>query len=190
MYARWRNTKLVFGMVLPLFLCGAAQLGLAASDGAIPDTRLSLQSTTLAAKVRNQLAGLPYYDVFDYVTFSIVAPNTVVLTGEVTRPALRSDAETAVRDIAGVKKVEDTIEVLPASPTDDAIRWAVFKAIFEKPGLQVYATQPVSPLRIIVKNGRLTLDGMVASKFDRTLIEATTREVPGVVNVKDNLVVG
>ncbi len=190
MHARSWKTKFLFTVFLPVFLFGSAQSSPAASGGETPNTRLIQPSTTLSERVGNRLAKLPYYEVFDHVAFSIVEPDTVVLTGEVTRPGLRSDAEAAVRNITGVKKVMDTIKVLPASPTDEAIRWAAFKAIFEKPSLQVYATQQVSPLRIIVKNGKLTLDGMVSSKFDRALIEATARSVPGVLDVTDNLIVG
>ncbi len=185
----WKATSLSM-MFLSLFMWGAVQQSSAATALEIHKTPLNSKSTELAAQVQAQLAKLPYYDVFDYVTFDIVQPATVALAGEVTHPALRSEAEAAVRNIRGVKKVLDAIEVLPASPADDAIRWAVFKAIFEKPGLQVYATQPVSPLRIIVKNGRLTLDGMVASKFDRTLIEDLARSVSGLMDITDNLTVG
>ncbi len=190
MDTRCWNTKWLSTAFLLLLLWGAAQRSPAATVGEIPNTRLSPQSTRLAAQVQAQLAQLPYYDVFDYVTFDIVEPDTVALKGEVTRPALRLDAEAAVRNIGGVKKVLDTIEVLPASPADDAIRWAVFKAIFEKPGLQRYAIQAVSPLRIIVKNGNLTLDGAVATTFDKALIEDLARSVPGIKEVKDDLVVG
>ncbi len=157
--------------------------------GEIPGARLSQPLTKVADTVRQNLARLPYYDVFDYVRFDLVEPGTVLLTGEVTRPALKSDAETAVSRVAGVQKVVNRIEVLPASPGDEAIRWAAFKAIFEKPSLQGYAVQNVSPLRIVVENGTITLDGRVASKFDRTLIEDTARSVPGIAGVIDNLTV-
>jgi hypothetical protein len=175
---------------LPVLLCGMFQLRSAAFAGQVPGARLSQPSTNMAETVRHNLARLPYYDVFDYVRFDLVGPGTVILTGEVTRPALKADAETVVSRIAGVQKVVNRIEVLPASPSDEAIRWAAFKAIFEKPSLQVYAIQNVSPLRIIVANGKITLDGRVASKFDRTLIEDSARSVPGVVSVIDNLTVG
>jgi hypothetical protein len=146
----WR-TRFLSTMFLPVILCGAVQLGSTAFAGEIPNTRPSPASTKLAETVRQELAKLPYYDVFDYVKSDLVEPGTVILTGEVTRSSLRSDAEAAVSKIAGVEKVMDSIEVLPASPSDEALRWAAFKAIFEKPSLQSYAIQNVSPLRIIVK---------------------------------------
>jgi hyperosmotically inducible protein len=139
--------------------------------------------------VSEQLATLPYYYVFDNITFSIMPPGTVVLMGQVTRSGLKSDAEAAVAEINGVEKVVNKIEVLPDSPLDDSIRWAAFEAIFAKPVLQGYATQTVSPLRIIVKNGEITLEGVVASQFDKTLIEMSARSVREASGVTDNLIV-
>jgi hyperosmotically inducible periplasmic protein len=156
-------------MLVSLLLYGTVQWSLAAPAGEIVGSRASAKSMQLADIVRDRLAKLPYYDVFDHVAFSMSESGNVVLEGEVTRPALRTDAEAAVRNIAGVKTVTNTIKVLPASPGDEVIRWAAFKAIFEKPGLQMYATQSVSPLRIVVDHGEITLDGTVANKFDRAL---------------------
>jgi hyperosmotically inducible periplasmic protein len=190
MYARWPKIVFRSSMLVPLLLYGTVQWSLATPAGEVAGSRVSVKSMQLADTVRDRLSKLPYYDVFDHVAFSVRESDSVVLEGEVTRPALRTDAEVAVRNIAGVKTVTNTIRVLPASPGDEAIRWTAFKTIFEKPGLQMYATQLVSPLRIIVDHGKITLDGMVANRFDRTLIFDAARSVPGVVGVTDNLTVG
>jgi hyperosmotically inducible protein len=148
------------------------------------------QSPLLADEVRHQLLMLPYYSVFDELGFTIKDPNTVVLTGEVTRPIVKSDAENVIRHIEGVEKVVNDVEVLPLSPFDDSIRVASYRAIFSRPGFEKYAIQAVSPIRIIVKNGHITLHGIVGSQFDKTLAWIAAMSVPGVFSVTNNLTVG
>jgi hyperosmotically inducible protein len=177
-----RGKQLLAGVVFAFLLSGLARASLAADSEAV-------SPAVLEREVSRQLATLPYYDVFDQITFHITTPSTAVLMGEVTRPGLRSDAEAVVQRIGGIRKVVNNIEVLPNSPMDDAIRWEAFKAIFEKPSLQKYAIQTVSPLRIIVKNGWITLDGTVASQFDKSLIDLSAKSITEALGVTDNLVV-
>ncbi len=148
------------------------------------------QTKTLADEVRHQILMLPYYGMFDDLSFMIQDHNTVVLTGEVTQPVVKYDAESAVRSIEGVGKVIDKIEVLPPSRFDNQIRWATYRAIFSKPGFEKYADQAVSPIRIVVKNGHVTLDGFVDSKLDKNIADMAARSVPGVFSVTDNLQIG
>jgi hyperosmotically inducible protein len=148
------------------------------------------QTKTLVDEVRHQILLLPYYGMFDNITFTIQDQNTVALAGQVTRPIVRYDAEAAVRSIEGVKKVVNKIEVLPLSSFDNHIRWATYRAIFSKPGFEKYAIQATSPIRIIVKNGHVTLDGFVDSKLDKNVADVAARSVPGVFSVTDNLQVG
>jgi BON domain len=78
------------------------------------------------------------------------------------------DAGRAVKRIEGVDRVENKIHVLPVSPFDDQIRVAAFRAIYGTPELNRYAHQPVPPIHIIVENGRITLEGVVANESDRS----------------------
>ena len=78
-----------------------------------------------------------------------------------TRPVLKKDAENVVKRVEGVEKVVNNIEVLPLSPADDDIRIATYRSIFGHPALNRYAIQPQPPIRIIVKNGNVTLIGVV-----------------------------
>jgi hyperosmotically inducible periplasmic protein len=144
----------------------------------------------LSDQVRHELVMLPFLGVFDNLGFSIENSNTVVLAGQVVRPNLKSDAEAAVRRIPGVSKVVNNIEVLPLSSFDDAIRWRTYRAIYSRPGFEKYADQAISPIRIIVKNGNITLDGIVGSQMDRTMAEMAAKSVPGAFSVTDNLTVG
>jgi hyperosmotically inducible protein len=113
--------------------------------------------------------------------------STVTLLGQVTRPSLKSDAENAVKHIEGVEKVDNQIEVLPPSPMDDQLRIALFRAIYGYEPLQKYALGVQKPIRIIVKNGRVTLEGVVDSESDKNLVNLRANSVPGVFSVTNNL---
>jgi hyperosmotically inducible protein len=106
----------------------------------------------------------------------------------VVRPTTKSDAEARVRDIEGVSKVVNEIEVLPLSPEDDRLRVALYRAIYgwDSP-LFRYATQAVPSIHIIVNHGRAVLKGVVASKGDADLAYMRARGVPGLFDVKNEI---
>lgn len=137
-------------------------------------------------EVRHELVMLPYYGVFDNLAFRVEG-DKVTLMGQVTRPTLKSDAEGAVKQVEGVETVVNQIEVLPLSPNDDRIRIATYRAIFGTLGLDRYAMQAVPPIHIIVKNGHVTLEGIVANETDRNLAYLKANGVPGVFSVTNNL---
>ena len=110
----------------------------------------------LVKEVRHELVMLPDRGVFDNLEYKVDG-STVTLIGQVTRPTLKSDAESAVKNIEGVEKVDNQIEVLPLSPNDDRIRRATYMALARSPQLDRYFMQVVAPIRIIVKNGNVTL---------------------------------
>ncbi len=141
----------------------------------------------LAEKVRHQLVMLPYYSLFDNLEFRISGVDTVVLSGQVVRPTLKSDAAGAVRRLEAVGKVVNNIEVLPLSPNDDRLRIAAYRAIYSKPGLDRYALQAVPPIHIIVKNGNITLVGIVASQMDKDLAGISANGVSGAFSVTNRL---
>ncbi len=167
--------RLLYALVLSIVLLGFGTAGMAS----VPKDK----AQSLTDRVRHQLVMLPYYSVFDELAFNVEG-NTVVLMGEVRRPTLKSDAEATVRRVEGVEKVVNNIEVLPVSPMDDSIRLAAYRAIFSKPGFEQYADQPVSPIRIVVKNGNITLDGAVGTGMDKPLAELAARAVPYAFSVK------
>jgi osmotically-inducible protein OsmY len=142
----------------------------------------------LAKEVRHQLVMLPWYSVFDNLAFQVDG-DKVTLTGQVTRPTLKSDAEAAVKSIEGVASVVNNIEVLPLSSMDDQLRRALFRAIYSESGLQRYAVMAVPQIHIIVKNGNVTLEGIVDNEMDKNLANLRASQVPNVFSVKNNLVV-
>jgi hyperosmotically inducible protein len=157
------------------------------SSGAQSKQELEKIHARLVSQVRHELIMLSRYTVFDNLQFQITDVDTVVLSGEVVRPTLKSDAESAVRRLEGVGKLINKIEVLPLSPSDDRIRVAAYRAIFSKPGFDKYGFQAVPPIHIIVKNGNITLTGIVANQVDKDLAGIAAREVPGTFGFTNNL---
>jgi hyperosmotically inducible protein len=141
----------------------------------------------LVREVRHELVMLPYYGVFDNLTYKVDGNGTVVLIGQVSRPTLKSDAENVVKRIEGVEKVVNQIEVLPVSPNDDRLRLALYRAIYGHTALNRYALQAVPPIHIVVKNGNVTLEGVVANEGDRNIANIQANSVSGVFAVTNNL---
>ena len=125
---------------------------------------------------------LPWYSVFDHLAFEVDG-SEVTLLGKVTQPSTKSDAEKAIRSIEGVTKVINKIEVLPASPMDDQIRRAEFRAIYNEPHLEKYAVGAVPPIHIIVEGGQVTLEGVVDSQADKDVAGIRAKTVPNVFSV-------
>lgn len=163
-------------LLLVLFCATAAFAGQAGRAG----------QQRLERQVRHELVMLPYYGVFDNLAFRVDGAS-VTLLGQVTRPTLKTDSERAVKAIEGVEKVVNRIEVLPVSPNDDRLRMAVYRAIYSQPGLDMYALRAVPPIHIIVKNGNVTLEGVVANQGDKDRANIQARGVPGVFSVANNL---
>jgi hyperosmotically inducible protein len=143
----------------------------------------------LVREVRHELVMLPYYGVFDNLAYRVDG-GAVTLTGEVTRPTLKSDAENVVKHIEGVQRVVNNIRVLPLSPNDDRIRLAEYRAIYGDPTLSRYGLQAVPPIHIIVDNGNVTLEGVVANEADKNMANLRANGVAGVFSVKNDLRVG
>src|SRR5207245_9863796 len=139
-------------------------------------------------EVRHELVMRPNMDVFDNLAYKVEGYN-VTLFGQVTRPTLKSDAENVVKKIEGVEKVDNQIEVLPPSPMDDRLRLRLYRAIYGYAPLQKYALGVIKPIRIIVKGGHVTLEGVVDNASDKNLAGLRANGVPGVFSVTNNLAV-
>jgi hyperosmotically inducible protein len=144
------------------------------------------ENPQLQKKVRHELVMLPYFTVFDKMSYRI-DNGVVTLIGQVTRPILKSDAENVVKRIEGVRGVVNTIEVLPLSPFDDRIRMAAYRAIYGYGPLQRYAMGTQKAIRIIVKNGNISLEGVVDNQMDKTMANIRANGIPGVFSVSNDL---
>ncbi|HEX3354833.1 MAG: BON domain-containing protein [Terriglobales bacterium] len=140
----------------------------------------------ITREVRHELLMLPYFTVFDNIAYKVDGYN-VTLLGQVTRPVLKSDAENVVKKIEGVEHVDNQIEVLPTSPMDDRLRIRLYRAIYDYPPLQKYALGVQKPIRIIVKNGKVTLEGVVDSEADKNIANIRANSVSGIFGVTNNL---
>lgn len=140
----------------------------------------------LEKNVRHELIMLPYYNLFDNLAFRVNG-DTVTLFGQVTRPTLKTDAARVVAMIPGVARVDNQIEVLPLSPFDNRIRFGVARAVYGQSALFRYNLGAVAPIRIIVKNGNVTLEGIVANQTDKNIAALAANGVPGVFSVTNNL---
>ena len=141
----------------------------------------------LEKEVRHAINSLPYYGVFDELKFTIDDAGAVTLSGQVMQYYVRNSAIGAVKDIPGVTRVNDQIEVLPLSPFDNNIRIRAYNAIFGYPALSRYAINSRPPIRILVKNGNVTLAGVVNNEMDRTLAYNRIQALAGVFSVTNDL---
>src|ERR1700692_3041697 len=140
----------------------------------------------ITKEVRHELLMLPYFGVFDNIAYKVDG-STVTLLGQVVRPSLKSDAENVVKHIEGVEKVDNQIEVLPPSPMDDGLRLRLYREIYGYPALEKYALGVQKPIRIIVKSGHVTLEGVVDSEAAKNLAGLRANGVPGIFSMDNNL---
>jgi len=137
-------------------------------------------------QVRHEILMLPYFNVFDNITYKVEGYN-VTLMGAVTQPVLKKEAQNVVKRIEGVENVDNQIEVLPTSSMDDQLRIKLYRAIYGYEPLQRYALSVIKPIRIIVKNGHVDLEGVVDSEGDKNLVNIRANGVSGVFSVTNHL---
>jgi hyperosmotically inducible protein len=161
-------------------------LGLAMLPAASAAAAGNPAEAVTAEKVRKQIVKLPFYSIFDNITFQL-NDGVVTLDGEVYRPSLRKSAERVAMSVEGVQSVVNNIEVLPTSFHDDRIRLAVARSIFTNSVLDRYAMQANPPIHVIVRNGDVTLEGVVNREMERNVAGILANGVSGVFSVTNNL---
>jgi hyperosmotically inducible protein len=71
---------------------------------------------------------------------------------------------------------------------DSQIRRAEFRAIYGDPQIgDRYGRQALPSIHIIVENGHVTLEGVVANQGDKNIIGIRANGVPNVFSVTNNL---
>lgn len=178
-----RSTLVVLSVALLLPVAGSAQKP-NHMDSFVPG---SASDSRIAREVRHELIMLPYYSIFDDLGFQVNG-STVTLLGKVVRPTLKSSAENVVKRIEGVSNVVNKIEVLPLSNMDNQIRFAVARAIYGDPMIgDRYGNRALPSIHVIVENGHVTLEGVVANQGDKNLINIRANSVPNVFSVDNEL---
>jgi hyperosmotically inducible periplasmic protein len=147
------------------------------------DTRLEQR---LSKEVRHELNMIPQFTVFDNLAYRVDG-GTVTLLGQVRDGIVKDSAEARVKHLEGVERVDNQIEILPASFNDDRIRRQVARAVFNDPRLFNYAIQPTPPIHIIVKNGHVDLEGVVRTQAEKDDAFIRANGVSGVFSVQNNL---
>jgi hyperosmotically inducible protein len=174
-----------FGLVLLTLFLTCAVITVTNGSARLQETKAN---QNLVREVRHQLLLLPYYTVFDNLAFKLDGDH-VTLEGQVTNPTVKHDAEAAVKSIEGVSGITNNIEVLPPSPMDDQLRRAVYRVIYGDSALSKYGWSAMPAIHIIVKNGHVSLEGVVDSEADKNLAGLRANSVPNVFDVKNELVV-
>ena len=165
---------------------GTSAAGKKAQGPVPPDRGSQNYEQWLTREVGHQLVQVPWLSVFDNLQYSVKG-SEVTLSGQVWQPVTKDDAETAVKGIEGVTKVNNNVEVLPLSPMDDQIRRAEYRAIYGATELQRYAMGVLPSIHIIVKGGHVTLVGTVDNEMDKNVAEIRAKSVPNVFSVDDQL---
>ena len=172
---------------LTLTLAGALVF-MPMAEAAVSTAQGKAGLSKLENEVRHELVMLSYFGVFDNLEFQVSEDGKhVTLSGQVTRPTLRSDAGRVVQRMEGVERVTNNIEVLPLSPMDDRTRLAVAQTIFRDSVLSRYSWGAIPPIHIIVKNGHVTLRGIVANETDKNIATIRANGVFGVFSVTNDL---
>ena len=154
---------------------------IAVEGKSVPDAELAAQ---LDRKLYYDRVG---YDVaFNYITAS-VENGTVTLIGEARTDVARDSALALAYRMPGVKDVFNDVRVDPTSIFDDQIRVKTLRAIYRDPVLSRYAIDPARPIRILVNNGHISLDGAVATQMDKNVAGIRANQVFGAFSVKNNL---
>jgi hyperosmotically inducible protein len=180
---------------LPRFLFTGILAGLMTfSVGAARASAVTVTSpnvSEIANQVQHNLAMLPWYGVFDHLDYQVNGTE-VILNGQVIseHATTKDDAGKYVNSIPGVTKVVNNIEVLPPSIFDNQIRRAEYRTVFSQGDLGRYTAGAIPQVHIIVKNGHVSLEGVVMNQMDKNMAGIFANSVPGVFSVENNLRIG
>jgi osmotically-inducible protein OsmY len=202
----------MFPKACRVFLASALLLSLSVSatlaqEAAAPDAQQQ-KVLKMAKDIHKAIVTLPQYGVFDNINYGIKG-SAVLLSGQASRPTLKSGIGNVVKKIEGVATVQNDIEVLPLSSNDDRIRQATYTSIYRYGPLQRYTNNrgaqggssvaraaggitndpPIGwhAIHIIVKNGNVTLTGVVDNDGDLAIAEMRANSVSGVFSVTNDL---
>jgi len=182
-----RHRFQAFTIAFTTALLIAAGMSVAVPDaqaGSAPSTKV----LSIGDQVHRKLTGLPWYGVFDILQYQVNG-SEVILSGQVVseHDVTKYDAENLVRQIPGVTRVVNRIEVLPLSSFDNQIRRGEYRTIFSQGDLGRYTLGAIPQVHIIVKNGHVFLEGDVMDQMDKTMAGMAANSVPKVFSVTNNL---
>src|ERR1044071_6734663 len=124
----------------------AAAMTLALSAPALAADSENLQ---LFRAVQKQVLQYTHFTIFDNVNVQ-VDNGAVKLTGKVTMPYKKDDIEKRVRQVPGIQRVDNQLDVLPVSQFDDDLRLGIAQAIYSNPAFRGMVSM-VNPPKIVVE---------------------------------------
>jgi hyperosmotically inducible protein len=140
----------------------------------------------IVAQARHDILTYYAYTIFDNITLEVDG-NTLIVNGQVTQPYKKSDIGNFLAHINGVANLENKLQVLPVSNFEDELRIEVARAIYNDPYFIHYGDQAHPPIHIIVDNGNVTLESVVANAMDRAKAESDARLAGTYFNFTDSL---
>jgi hyperosmotically inducible protein len=147
--------KLLVGLVLTL--------GIAAAKTVVP-----LTDDGLVKQTGHEIRMYSHYSIWDNITYRVQNGN-VELNGDVSQPYKKDDIGRMIQRLPGVVSVTNNLRVLPLSPFDDRLRMQVASAIYRDPVLSRYGMGTLPSIHIIVDNGHVSLEGVVASQSEKNI---------------------
>ncbi len=148
--------KLVLGVMLTV--------GIAAAKAPV----VPLNDDQLVQRTGHEIRMYPRYTIWDNITYR-VQNGSVELDGEVSQPYKKDELARIIAHLPGVVSVTNNLKVLPLSPNDDRLRLQVARAIYRDTVLSRYAIEPIPSIHIIVDNGHVTLEGVVATESEKNI---------------------
>jgi hyperosmotically inducible protein len=147
---------------------------------------ISKGDESLAQEIADAVSGSLFYTMFDDVDVR-VADGVATLTGVVTASSQSKEFTKLASQVRGIQRVVNQIETLPASMMDDALRAEIAVKIYRHPAFSDHAKQRVGPVHIIVRDGRVTLTGVVDSEAERQRADLIARHAYGTWSVDNQL---
>jgi osmotically-inducible protein OsmY len=133
----------------------------------VPD--VERKDSEIRADVVDRILRYAWYTVYDSIEAG-VEDGVVILRGSVNQPYRKTDIESRVAGIPGLKGLKSEIRVQGVSSFDDRLRRELVHRIYGDERFVQYASWAQPPIRIIVDKGRITLTGLVGSAVEQQLV--------------------
>jgi len=124
---------------------------------------------TLVREIERAITRYAFFTVFDDVSVDIDAEGVVVISGNVTALNKRTAIAKRVAAVDGVLGVRNDLDVLPVSRRDTELRYQIARAIYGSSMFWHYAARQNPPIHMLVKDGQVTLTGIVDNDTERAM---------------------
>jgi hyperosmotically inducible protein len=150
------------------------------------NVQISKGDESIAREIADAVSGSLFYTMFDDVDVR-VADGVATLTGFVTTSNKSKEFTKLASKVRGIQRVVNEIETLPASMMDEALRAEIAVKIYHSEAFSDHAKQRVGPVHIIVRDGMVTLTGVVDSEAERQRAGVIARYAHGTWSVDNQL---